>query len=526
MHRHPACDAYLWKNNDFNLRPIEANPNNRDPLLRPPKASLRPSTLLSRFGWLALGLAGGIFLQYSRGNNGEQGSKMNWIRDLVQNRYVDSLDFDSLEAVSAQALLNELDPFSTYLPPVEKQAADEALEGNFDGIGVEFNLLNDSIRVVSALPGGPSERRGIRSGDRIVLIDDKPLPVSGLTNEWVLKNLRGPRGSKVRLTIYRPSGARLFEYVIVRDRIEIKSVDLAWRPAPGIAHLRINKFGGQTHREFCEALTSLRKEGPIDRLLLDLRGNPGGYLESAVAIADEFLGGRKLVTYTKGYHQPRRDYYTTRDGIHEEGELVVLIDQGSASASEILAGALHDHRRARLMGQRSYGKALVQQQFERGDGSAIRLTVARYYTPRGRSIQTPYRPSQNGDLSTDSGGIAPDYWAQPGYTAWSDAHIALMESGALAEEALRMAETEEAQRIKRLGASSFLASYQWPESSAKTLVQKQIPSLQNKPMDKAAWDALRASFKAHLGRTLFGHTVYMQVLAQNDPVLRQACALD
>jgi carboxyl-terminal processing protease len=482
--------------------------------------------LLSRFGWLALGVAVGIFLQFGRGNNGEQGSKMNWIRDLVQNRYVDSLDFDSLEAVSAQALLNELDPFSTYLPPVEKQAADEALEGNFDGIGVEFNLLNDSIRVVSALPGGPSDRQGIRSGDRIVRIDAQPLPVQGLTNEWVLKNLRGPRGSKVRLTVYRPSGARLFEYVIVRDRIEIKSVDLAWRPAPGIAHLRINKFGGPTHREFCEALKSLRKEGPIHRLILDLRGNSGGYLESAVAIADEFLAGRKLVTYTKGYHQARRDYYTSRDGLHEEGEVVVLMDQGSASASEILAGALHDHRRARLLGQRSYGKALVQQQFERGDGSAIRLTVARYYTPRGRCIQTPYRPSQNGDLSTDSGGIAPDYWALPGYMAWSEAHIALMESGALAEEALRMAETEEAQRIKRQGASAFLSGYDWPLSSAKALVQKQVPSLKNKFMDKADWDALRASFKAHFGRTLFGHTVYMQVLAQNDPILRQACTLD
>ena len=449
---------------------------------------------------------------------------MNWIRDLVQNRYVDSLDFDSLETVSAQALLSELDPFSTYLPPVEKQAADEVLEGNFDGIGVEFNLLNDSIRVVSALPGGPSDRQGIRSGDRIVQIDSKPLPSRGLTNEWVLKNLRGPRGSKVRLGLYRPSNNRMLEYLIVRERIEIKSVDLAWHPSPGVAHVRINKFGEQTHREFCEALKKLKSVGPVRQLLLDLRGNPGGYLESAVAIADEFLGGRKLVTYTLGQHQPRRDYYTSRDGMFEEGNLIVLIDQGSASASEILAGALRDHKRARLIGQRSFGKALVQQQFERGDGSAVRLTVARYYTPRGLSIQTPYRINTKDSLRVDSGGIVPDHWVQPGYLSWSDAHIALVESGALAEAALRLAESNEAQKIKAQGAARFLDSYQWPEIEARALVQSMVPQ-QPMPQSREDWDALRGSFKAQFGRNLFGHAVFVQVLAQNDPVIKRALAI-
>jgi len=481
-----------------------------------------PRTLLSRFLWLAAGVLAGLWLQQNRHPALDTGSTLPWLRDLVQNRYVDSLDFDSLETVSAQALLNELDPFSTYLPPVQKKAADEVLEGNFDGIGVEFNLLNDSIRVVSALPGGPSDRQGIRSGDRIVQIDRKPLPRKGLTNDWVLQNLRGPRGTRVRLAIYRPSVARLLDYVIERDRIEIQSVDLAWWASPGVAHIRINKFGEQTHREFRAALKTLQKEAPVQRLLLDLRGNPGGFLETAVALADEFLAGKKLVTYTQGFHQPRRDYFTQRPGLYEEGELVVLIDQGSASASEILAGALRDHRRARLLGQRSFGKALVQQQFERGDGSAVRLTVARYYTPSGQGIQTPYRAIPAGDPSTDSGGIVPDWRVPPAYSTWSEAHLALMESGALAEAALHYAETNEAQALKKQGVDAFMSEFRWPKASAIALIQKVAPP-SSLPTNEEAWNALQTSFKAQLGRTLFGQRVYLQVLAQNDPLVRLAC---
>ncbi|MFZ9968566.1 MAG: S41 family peptidase [Bacteroidia bacterium] len=481
-----------------------------------------PRTLLSRFLWLAIGILAGLWLQQSRHPAGVAGSTLPWLRDLVQNRYVDSLNFDSLETVSAQALLTELDPFSTYLPPVQKKAADEVLEGNFDGIGVEFNLLNDSIRVVSALPGGPSDRQGIRSGDRIVQIERKPLPKQGLTNDWVLQNLRGPRGTKVRLGIYRPSAGRLLNYVIVRDRIEIRSVDLAWWAAPGVAHIRINKFGEQTHREFRAALKSLQQEAPVQRLLLDLRGNPGGFLETAVALADEFLAGKKLVTYTQGFHQPRRDYYTQRAGLYEDGELVVLIDQGSASASEILAGALRDHGRARLVGQRSFGKALVQQQFERGDGSAVRLTVARYYTPSGQGIQTPYRSYSDGSPSADSGGIVPDWRLPPAYAAWSEAHIALMETGALAEAAMQYAETSAAQTLQKQGVSNYLSKFTWPKSSALNLIQTSALGPVKLPSNEVAWQALQTSFKAQLARTLFGHSVYLQVLAQNDPVVRLA----
>lgn len=491
--------------------------------------------LFAYFLVLALGVWLGIALQSRRRINQGLLSKWEWMQQLIQAHYVDAIPRDSLEVSALQPLLSGLDPFSSYLPPVEKQAAEEALEGNFEGIGVEFNLQQDSIRVVSALPGGPSDAAGIRSGDRIVTVNDKPVPGKGLTNEWVLKRLRGPRGTKVRLGLYRPSWNKVFHCVVTRDKIALKSVDLAWWPAPGVAHVRINKFGAQTHRECVEALRTLQNQSPIRRLILDLRGNPGGYLESAVELADEFLPGRVLITYTQGEHQPRRDYYTQREGLFEKGTLLVLLDQGSASASEILAGALNDHDRATLIGERTFGKALVQQQFEYQDGSAVRLTVARYYTPRGVCIQKPYQ-LQHGDSPSvrDSGGIAPDLRVASAYAGYSPALTLLMESGLLYEEALRFAETPEAQALKQGGQDAYFRQFRWAEPQIRRWVQRTLLSPERStpaataPNDLQAklgpseLDALALTYKAQLGRLLFGNALYFKVMAAADPVVAAA----
>lgn len=481
----------------------------------------------------ALGIWLGTFLQIQRQGGSSSNSKMDWIRHMVHTRYVDSLPTDSLLDASIQPFLSSLDPFSSYLPPVQKQAADDDLDGNFEGIGIEFNLVDDSIRVVSALPGGPSEFQGILPGDRIVTVDGLNVPSQGLSNEWVIRKLRGKKGSKVQLGIYRPSLHQSLKISVIRDQISIQSVELAWRPAADIAHIRINKFGEHTHREFVTEFEKLSKQAPIRKLILDLRGNPGGYLESAVALADEFLQDDLLITYTEGFRQKRHDYITKHQGLYEKGELVVLIDAGSASASEILTGALMDHGRATVVGERSFGKALVQQQFEYPDGSALRLTVARYFTPKGRCIQRPYGKDlqlhsllENGDSPENGdtlGGIAPNVVANPAYLQWSESMKTFIGSGALYDMALDFAESETAQRLKKGGKSAYLSSNLWQSSEELHLNQKLrtlgLTSVQISPTEKSY---IKATYKALVARILFGNGLYQQLTASTDPVLQKA----
>jgi C-terminal peptidase prc len=452
---------------------------------------------------------------------------MDWIRQLVNTRYVDSLSADSLLNASIQPFLSALDPFSSYLPPVQKQAADDDLNGNFEGIGVEFNIIDDSIRVVSALPGGPSELHGILPGDRIVTVNGHDVPAQGLDNEWVIRKLRGKKGSKVQLGIYRPSLHRSLKISVIRDRISIRSVELAWRPAPDIAHIRINKFGEKTHQEFVAEFEKLRKQAPVRKLILDLRGNPGGYLESAVALADEFLQEGLLITFTRGFRQKRQDYFTKNQGLYEKGELVVLIDAGSASASEILTGALMDHGRALVVGERSFGKALVQQQFEYPDGSAVRLTVARYYTPKGHCIQRPYgkdHPFQSHpDIGDSLGGIAPNLEAKPAALQWSASMKTLVGSGAIYDMAMNFAESETAQRLKTKGESAYISTTVWQNSEELQLTQKLnelgLAGTTFSPIEKSQ---ILRTHKALVARILFGNALYQQLTASYDPVLWKA----
>ena len=325
--------------------------------------------------------------------------KIEEILRLINKDYVDEPDKKRITDAAITAMLKELDPHSVYIPVSEVKAANEGLEGNFEGIGVEFNILNDTIIVVSPISGGPSEQLGIRSGDKIIKIDGKKVAGVGFKNEDVFKNLRGKKGTQVKVSIYRSGEAQLIDFVITRDKIPIYSIDASYMAEPGIGYIKINRFSGTTMDEFRSAMTKLRGQGMKD-LILDLRGNPGGYLNAAKDLADEFLSRGKMIVYTEGRSFPRQEYKSTAMGSFEQGKLAVLIDEGSASASEIVSGALQDCDRAIVIGRRSFGKGLVQEPYTLQDGSQVRLTIARYYTPSGRNIQRSYKKGYE-DYSED-----------------------------------------------------------------------------------------------------------------------------
>jgi carboxyl-terminal processing protease len=307
--------------------------------------------------------------------------------DLIRMKYVDSIPVDSLEGVAIEQMMNELDPHSVYFPPVELQAANEDLAGNFEGIGVEFNVFSDTVNVIYVVAGGPSDKAGLRIGDKIIAVNDSSMVKRPLSTEEIKKLIRGERGSKAVLQIVRDG--KVQTVTVTRGTIPVSSVDAAHMIDKETGYIKLNKFTDQSYEEFMQALETLQKEG-MKKLIYDLRGNGGGFMNEAVDMADEFLEGDKLIVYTEGVNSRKREYRCRRPGLFEKGELVILVDELSASASEVLAGALQDWCRAKIIGRRTFGKGLVQEQYDLSDGSAIRLTVARYYTPLGRSIQRPY----------------------------------------------------------------------------------------------------------------------------------------
>lgn len=307
----------------------------------------------------------------------------------LQNYYLEHVDLNEVAETGLRAMLKELDPHSYYLSLKELKESEEQLGGNFEGIGIQFNIHNDTILVVSPISGGPSEKAGIRSGDKIVSINDTVVAGINLTNQDVYRWLRGPKGSQVKLGILRRGEKKLLDFMILRDKIPVFSLDAAYMAAPGIGYIKLNRFSETTVREFREALAQLKEQGAFD-LILDLSDNAGGYLKAAVELADEFLKSGELIVYTDGRSEKRTDYKATARGGFETGRVVVLINEGSASASEIVSGAIQDLDRGLIVGRRSFGKGLVQNTFPLPDGSAIRLTTARYYTPSGRFIQAPY----------------------------------------------------------------------------------------------------------------------------------------
>ena len=309
------------------------------------------------------------------------------IMDLIKNKYVDDVNINQLADTAIQAMLSKLDPHSVFIPAKELQQVNEQIAGSFFGIGIEFNVFDDSLHVINVLKDGPSYKAGIKTGDKFLKAGDYIISGKKINTDSVRAVLRGGRGSIVDVEILR--GSQKMNIRITRDIIPISSVDASYMIDSTTGYIRLNTFSQQTYREFMQSLEALKKQG-LKKLIFDLRGNGGGVLDEAVEIADEFLDGDKLITYTVGSHVPKKEYRCRREGQFEKGELVVLADEGTASASEVIIGALQDWDRATIIGRRTFGKGLVQDQFDLSDKSALRLTIARYYTPIGRSIQRSY----------------------------------------------------------------------------------------------------------------------------------------
>jgi carboxyl-terminal processing protease len=343
---------------------------------------------------LVLGILIGIILPRKTDTSQVAGirprsDKLNSIINIIEKNYVDSVNRDELVESAIPGIFKKLDPHSVYIPAKDLVRANESLQGNFEGIGISFNMLTDTILVISTIPGGPSEKLGLQAGDKILYVNDSLVAGKGISDEDVMGMLRGPKGSVVKVRILRKGFKELLTFNIVRDKIPMYSVDVAYMVYDNIGYIRINNFAVTTYDEFMNSLKELKSKG-MTKLIVDLRGNAGGIMEDAIQIANQFLKQGQLIVYTKGRSQPRNDARATGNGEFETGGLVLLIDEWSASASEILAGAVQDNDRGTIIGRRSFGKGLVQEPIPFPDGSGMRLTIARYYTPTGRSIQKPY----------------------------------------------------------------------------------------------------------------------------------------
>ncbi|MES2516931.1 MAG: S41 family peptidase [Bacteroidota bacterium] len=366
------------------------------------------STIVKIPIWIAIALVGGILLGatffggQAKMNNVSKGfNKYREVLSLIENSYVDSVDTDSLVEFSIRKTLEKLDPHTSYFSTDEVASARSQLESGFDGIGVEFNIFSDTVYVVNAMVGGPSESVGIKSGDRLIKADGVVLTGPKVTQSLIFSKLRGTRGTEVQLEVLRNGEKGIKKFTVIRDRIPSYSVTAGYMVDPQTGYIKVDRFTESTFDEFKNVLTTLKTQG-LKRLMLDLRGNPGGYKDRAEKMVDELLAGERMIVYTDGKGTKYdTQTYTKRDGIFEKGAVMVIMDENSASAAEIVAGALQDNDRALIVGRRSFGKGLVQMPVNLQDGSELRLTISRYYTPSGRSIQKPYTMGQEEDYEKD-----------------------------------------------------------------------------------------------------------------------------
>lgn len=327
-------------------------------------------------------------------------NKLNALLRIIDDQYVDTVNMGELVEEAMPQILSELDPHSSYIPAKDLEAVNADLKGSFSGIGIQLTIQNDTIHVNSVIQGGPSEKVGLMAGDRIVEVDDSAFVGKIVTNSEAMKRLKGEKGSKVKLGVYRPGEKDLLHFTVIRGNIPVKSIDAAYMINEKVGYIKVNKFGETTYPELLIALAKLNQKN-CEGLIVDLRGNTGGYMAAAIQMVNEFLPNNRLIVYTQGRKSPREDYNSNGTGSNQKMPLVVLVDEGSASASEIFAGAIQDNDRGTIVGRRSFGKGLVQQPIEFSDGSAIRLTIARYYTPSGRCIQKPYEKGKESEYELD-----------------------------------------------------------------------------------------------------------------------------
>ena len=327
-------------------------------------------------------------------------NKLNALLHIIDEQYVDTVNITDLVEEAMPQILSELDPHSSYIPAKDLEAVTADLKGSFSGIGIQFTIQDDTIHVNSVIKGGPSEKVGLMAGDRIIEVDDSAFVGKIVTNQEAMKRLKGEKGSKVKLGIYRPGEKGTLHFTVVRGDIPVKSVDAAYMITDKFGYVKVNKFGETTYPELLVALAKLNQKN-CEGMIIDLRGNTGGYMTAAIQMVNEFLPNNRLIVYTQGRKAPRENYTSNGTGSSQKMPLIVLVDEGSASASEIFAGAIQDNDRGTIIGRRSFGKGLVQQPIEFSDGSAIRLTIARYYTPSGRCIQKPYEKGKEDEYELD-----------------------------------------------------------------------------------------------------------------------------
>lgn len=486
----------------------------------------------------------------------KQSGKLDNVLNFIEDNYVDTINRKKLEENTLTAMLHQLDPHSDYIPATELEQVNEPLQGNFHGIGIEFNIVNDTICVVHPIEGGPSERLGIKAGDRIVKVDGKSVAGIKITNKKVFEMLRGKKDTKVNISIKREGQKQLLDFTITRGEIPIYSVDASIITEPGVGYIKVSRFASATYDEFRKGFNKLTKQG-MKKLIIDLRGNGGGYLNAAVDITDEFLSKGMLIVYTKGKSSPMKKYIATEKGSFEVNKLVVLIDEGSASASEIVSGALQDNDRATIIGRRSFGKGLVQEQIEIPDGSAIRLTVARYYTPSGRCIQKPYNKGleayyseeydryESGEmLHSDSihfsdslkyktvsgrtvyggGGIMPDIFV-PIDTSYRSSYLnKVFYKGLVNDFAFSYADKKRASFADYKTASDYVQHY-IPSitllNEFVTYAEKNGVPKNDIQLKKSSWYLL-SQIKALIGRNLFDNDAYYPMLLKEDKVYQTA----
>ena len=360
---------------------------------------------------IAVSIVAGIFIgtfyanRFSEQNRGigiisSTSNKLTGLLRIIDDQYVDTVNMSELIEDAMPQILGELDPHSSYIPAKDLQAVNDDLRGSFSGIGVQFTIQQDTIHISNVIPGGPSEKVGIMAGDRIVEIDDSAFVGKIVTNDESMKRLKGPKGSEVKLGVFRQGEKELLHFTIVRGDIPVKSIDAAYMINKKFGYIKINKFGETTYPEMLIALAQLHQQ-ECEGMIIDLRGNTGGYMGAAIQMVNEFLPKGRLIVYTEGRKAPRENYPSNGTGSSQQLPVIVLLDEGSASASEIFAGAIQDNDRGTIIGRRSFGKGLVQQPIEFNDGSAIRLTIARYYTPSGRCIQKPYKKGHDEQYELD-----------------------------------------------------------------------------------------------------------------------------
>jgi carboxyl-terminal processing protease len=513
---------------------------------------------------LCIGLAGGVLLgagltNKSRGTEVNRDvQKLREVLSLVKSEYVDDTKTDDLVEEAIVHMLGKLDPHSAYISSKDRISANEDLQGNFEGIGIEFSIFNDTLTVVHAISGGPSEAVGVRPGDRIVKVNEKLIANTKLTNLDVMRYLKGPKGTEVKIEVVRKNKKEPITFTIIRDKIPQFSVDAAYLVTPEIGYVKVNRFSQNTYQEVHDALTKLRREG-MKKLVLDLQGNPGGYMDQAISIADEFLPKGEKIVFTKGQEKKYdEDAMATDKGDFEKGDLIVLVNEGSASASEIVSGALQDNDRALVVGRRSYGKGLVQRPFNLSDGSEVRLTISRYYTPSGRTVQKPYEnldeydkdivkrykhgefftadsihfndslkyKTLNGRTVYGGGGIMPDYFVPLDTTLISKYFNELSYANILREFAFNYAEQNNAS-LKKMNFAAYQRDFQVGDAMLNQLTvmgkkSKIEPDYTDLKKNKKLFQVY---LKAEIARRVWGNEAFYPIYNETNEVLQQAIKL-